>query len=252
MKVLIVSASDRAKGQLAYHLKPVGFEIVHYNDPVKAIDNLEELNPELILFQTGDFPRHWKPFLKLLREKKSKEEAVFIIMAGEEFPFEEAAKAAHLGANGIVGTDLDKKEVQRLEELLRRYRSVKDKRKFHRLVPTQRDRLGFMLTHPLSLTIVTGRLSDISIQGASFIPTHPALTKDLKKGEEIPACSLRVGQEVISVLCRVTRNRQDIGLQFRSFETGGHHKLFNYIQSHSERELKGALSRSAETEPAGP
>ena len=243
MKVLIVARNDEFKKLLTYHLKPVGFEIVHYRDPVKAIDNFEELDPQMILFHSQDFPRHWKPLLKLLREKKSKEEAVFILIKDPDFQIEEAAKASHLGINGMISADLkDKKEIHHLEELFRRYRSLKDKRKFHRLVPKKLDRIQLMFTHPYSLCIITGSLAEISIQGASFNPVDPFVTSDLKRGQEIPLCSMRVGEDVISLLCRVTRNKREMGLQFKSFETGGHHRLFNYIQSRAERELKNAVS----------
>ncbi len=222
----------------------MGFDVVHYNDPVKAIDNLEELDPEMILYHTGDFPRHWKPLLKLLRQKKAKEETVFILLKGADFPFEEAAKAAYLGINGIIDANLqEKQQVLQLEELFRRYRTIKDQRRFHRLVPDALDKLQLLFTHPYTLAIITGSLSEVSIKGASFKPSDPLATQDLKRGQEIPVCTLRVGEHVISILCQVTRNNGEMGLQFRSFETGGHHKLFQYIQTRADRELNLAVEK---------
>lgn len=243
MKALVVARSEALKNLLAYHLKPVGFEIVYYSDPVKLIDNLEELDPEMILCSAVDFPRHWKTLVKVLRENRSKEECVFIILAGE-LPFEEAAKATHLGVNGIIGADLtDKQQIRHLGQLFRRYRSVKDKRRFHRLILTPEDRLQLVFAHPRSSAIITGALVEISIQGASFKPVDQEATSDLRRGEEIPLAALRVGEDIITLICRVTRNKGELGLQFKSFETGGHHKLFQYIQSRSERELKSAIKR---------
>ena len=43
MKVLLVVESDSIKDILTHHLKPVGFEIIHYNNPVKAIYNIDEI-----------------------------------------------------------------------------------------------------------------------------------------------------------------------------------------------------------------
>ena len=76
MKVLIVARSDEIKNMLAYHFQPIGFEIDQYNDPVKVINNIDELNPEMILYHIGDFPRHWKPLLKLLREKNKRRNGI--------------------------------------------------------------------------------------------------------------------------------------------------------------------------------
>ena len=81
-----------------------------------------------------------------------------------------------------------------------------------------------------------------SIKGASFLPADPAGTSDLKRGQRLPFCSLRAGEDIIALTCKVTRNRRELGLQFKSFETGGHHKLFQYIQSRSTRDLKSATA----------
>jgi DNA-binding response OmpR family regulator len=243
MKILVVDGDEANKDRLSYHLKPIGFEILLYNDPVKATDNFEELDPEMIVFNAQAVPRHWKPMLKLLRAKKTKEETVFVLSNADNLPLEEAAKASHLGVNGIVCSLEDKRELHRLEELFRRYRSLKDKRRFHRLVPGSQDVLRFLFTHPLSMQIVTGSLIEISIKGASFLPTDPARTSDLKRGQRLAFCSLRVGEDIIALTCKVTRNRRELGLQFKSFETGGHHILFQYLQARSARDLKSATAK---------
>jgi len=245
MKALVVARSDALKNLLAYHLKPLGFEVFYYSDPVKLLESLEELDPEMILASAVDFPRHWKTLIKVLREKRSKEECVFVLLAGS-LPFEEAAKATHLGVNGIVGADLsDKQQVRQLAQLYHRYRSVKDQRCFHRLVLTARDRVQLVFVHPRNLSIVTGSLAEISIQGAGFKPTDVESTADLRRGEEIPLAALRVGEDIVTLVCRVSRNRGELGLQFTSFESGGHHKLFRFIRSRVERELKEAIARPA-------
>jgi DNA-binding response OmpR family regulator len=245
MKMLLVAAGDEHANVLAYHLKPLGFELERFEDPVRALSELDETDPQAILFDAGDFPRHWKALLKLAREKKSKEELIFILISPRGgFDLEEAAKAVHLGVNGIIGGKLtDKSELYRLEELVRRYRSVRDKRNFTRLVPTEEDSLGFAFTHPLRMTLVLGRIREISIQGASFYPSRASVVSDLPVGREIPYCSLKVGEHIISVNCRLTRNREELGFQFLSFEEGGHNKLLKYIQTRPERALRDALSR---------
>jgi hypothetical protein len=243
MKALIVARSEALKNLLSYHLKPLGFEILYSSDPVAVLENLEEMDPEMILASATDFPRHWKTLIKVLREKRSKEECVFILLAGE-LPFEEAAKATHLGVNGIVAADLgDKQQVRQLGQVFRRYRSLKDKRRFHRLILTAQERAQLVFVHPRSSAIITGSLSEISIQGAGFKPVDMESTSDLRRGEELPLAALRVGEHIISLSCRVSRNRGEMGLQFTSFEMGGHHKLFQFIQSRAERDLKAAVGR---------
>ncbi len=243
MKMLLVAAGDEHANVLSYHLKPLGFDLERTADPVRALEELEEIDPQAILFHAGDFPRHWKALLKLAREKKNKEELIFILIAPAHFELDEAAKAAHLGVNGIVGENLaDKQELYRLEELVRRYRSVREKRNFTRLVPSEEESLGFAFTHPRRMSLVIGRIREISIQGASFYPSQASAVSDLEVGHEIRNCSLKLGDEVISLTCRLTRNREELGFQFLSFEEGGHNKLLKYIQARPERALKNALA----------
>ncbi|MBN2553838.1 MAG: hypothetical protein JXB06_13760 [Spirochaetales bacterium] len=240
MKLLVVAQRKNLKDLISYHLNPIGFEILYFSDPVKVVDSIDEIQPDMLLFNAVDFPRHWKPVLKLLREKLTKEQAVFVILARDP-PYEEAAKATFLGANGIIDANLpDKQQMQRLGELYRRYGSLKDKRRFHRLIPTAADNLQLLFSHPRTLAIVTGSLVEISIKGASFLPDDPSLTLDLRRNDMLQNCTLRVDEDRISLEARITRNEETIGLQFKSFETGGHHKLFRYIQDRSRRDLQSA------------
>jgi DNA-binding response OmpR family regulator len=244
MKALVVAQREDLKERVTYHLKPLGIEVVFQSDPVKVIDTIADLDPDVVLYNGVDFPRHWKPTLKLLRDRHSKEDSVFILLADAP-PFEEVAKASHLGVNGLVDAGLgEKQQMQKLEELLRRYQSVKDQRRFHRLVPAPEDRIALIFSHPRTLGIVTGHLLEISIQGASFEPDNPSLTADLRRGQELSLCTLRVGEDVIHLQAKVTRNNATIGLQFRSFQTGGHQSLFQYIQARPQRDLRRELQRA--------
>jgi DNA-binding response OmpR family regulator len=165
MKMLLVAAGGHHVSALAYHLKPLGFTLEHFTDPLKVVERLEEIDPQAILFHAGDFPRHWKALLQCARETKPREDLIFMLIAPKDFEMEDAAKAAHLGVNGILQENfVDKQELYRMEEIIRRYRSVQDKRNFTRLVP-QQDELGFAFTHPRRLAFVNGRVREISIQG---------------------------------------------------------------------------------------
>jgi len=243
MKLLLVASSKEHANVLGYHLKPLGFELEQETDPVRAIQRFEEMQPQTILFDAVDFPRHWKPLLKLVRDKKPREEVIFLLVTASDFPMEDGAKAAHLGANGILGRNLsDKKELYRLEEIIRRYRSVRDKRNYTRLVPSAPERVGFAFTHPLRLSFVTGAVRELSIQGSSFLPSVSTAVADLPVGIEIPHCSLKVEDAVISVDCKLTRNREELGFQFLGFGEGGHNTLLKYIESRAQRELKSATA----------
>ncbi|MEW5814538.1 MAG: PilZ domain-containing protein [Spirochaetota bacterium] len=239
MKILLVAEKENTKEILTIHLKPRGFEFIHYRNPIKAMDNVEEIDPDLVLFSAEDFPRHWKPFLNILREFRSKERTVFILLRGDLFPFDEAAKAVYLGVNGIISEDFsDRRKMIHLENLFCRYKNPADNRGSQRYIPDTADELEFIFTHPETMKLVTGLLSDISLTGASFKPDNPHLTADLKSGTELPFCSLKIGETIISINCRIVRNKQLVAIQFVEFSSESNELLKNYFENRPERELK--------------
>jgi len=125
---------------------------------------------------------------------------------------------------------------------------VKDGRRNRRYLPSDYDDLEFILNHPISLQVVTGSLSDISLTGARFSPDNPELTADIDRGSEIPTCSLQVGDDILSPRCRVVRNNAYLGLQFISMSEEEVAILKSYLDRRSERELAARTSgRSSRT-----
>jgi hypothetical protein len=239
MKIMLVVEKDETQNALEQHLHPRGFEFITYKNPIKAMDNIDEVSPDIVLFSGEDFPRHWKPFLRLLRNSFAKEQTVFILLIGEVFPFEEAAKAAELKANGILGEDFqDKRKMLHIEGLLSRYKMIRDNRKGPRYIPDDYDELEFIFTHPETLKLITGVIDDVSTEGVGFTPDSPHLSSDLEDGSEIPFCSLRIADEIISVTCSVIRNSKNLALEFVNLPEEDKVKLADYIENRPARELQ--------------
>lgn len=246
MKVLLVAEKESIKDSLLLHLVPRGFDLIHYRNPIKAMDNIDEIAPDAVFFSAEDFPRHWKPFLKLLRMSFSKENTTFILLKGEVFPFEEAAKAKHLEVNGIIRENLeDRKEYKRLEELLSRYTPLVEERNIARYIPESSDPVEFMFTHPHNHAIITGSIFDLSSTGAAFEPDEPDKTKGLAVGTEVRLCSLRVEKEYFTFPAKIIRNEGRLALQFLDVEKGVASAIDDFIKRKPERELQQVLQGEA-------
>ncbi len=232
MDLILLSTNQEFRDLLQFHLRRIGIDVVQYDDPIALTKNLDHLEPEMVLVDAGEFPRHWKPLLALIRQTRSKEEAVFILIQGEEFGVDEAAKATHLGINGILSKESTQKhEICRLEEMFKRYKTLADQRRFQRYILHDADRVAMVFTHPAAGVLVTGRVSELSIKGLSFAPTHAQRVADLPAQTLLPECSLRIGDQIILVDCRVRRTAGDMGLQIESFREGGHHALQDYLRT---------------------
>ncbi len=156
-----------------------------------------------------------------------------------------AAKAAYLGVNALMPAQvLSERIVYRLEELLKRYKSIVDKRKSPRISPNETERFELLFTHPDRLELIGGVIGDVSLDGARLFPWDAALTRDLRVDQRIRGCSLRIGSEIVTVNCRVVRNGQDLGMEFESFEANGDQTLFQYLVERPDRELRLVTGRA--------
>jgi hypothetical protein len=246
LKTIIFTKNDDLIQHLSYHLLPLSFEIDHQSDASRLFDILQA-DYDLIVFDIVDFPRHWKPIVKLLREDKSKEQTIVILINASRFPFEEAAKAIYLGINGIIEYDAnDKREIYRLMEIFKRYRSVKENRRFMRVIPEPNEVFQILFTNPHTSRIVTGNIVDVSIQGLMFHPLEQAMAVGLAEGDSISRCSLQIGEYVISLECRVTRVGGDVGMEFTYFNEDAHHRLFTYLMERPFRQLQQQVSQPPE------
>jgi hypothetical protein len=244
MKALLLIESDRIADIASFYLRPLGFEAIRYRNPVKAIDNLEEIDPDALVISARDFPRHWKVLSQALRAYKAKDECVIVLLKGDAFPLEEAAKATHIGVNGVVRDDLDdRREQSRFQDLLKRYIVVDEERASDRIMPSAWDRLDFMFAHPTSLAPISGKLEAISSTGLSFVPDTPALAFDLSADDLIEDCSMRVGADIISLSCRVAHADRVLGLEIEAIADDDRSRLEDYLESCPEREMRAILDR---------
>lgn len=249
MKILLVVEKPEIREILVTHLKPRGFEFICYANPIKAMDNIEEVMPDIVMFSAEDFPRHWKPFLNLLREIRSKEDSIFILLVGPVFPFEEAAKASYLKVHGILNEDLsDQSQLKQVEGLLTRYKLLKDRRVDYRYIPGSYDELEFLFTNPKTMKLITGVITDISIGGASFIADNPRLIENMDDGSSIPHCTIRIEDRVIAVSCEVIRNRQLLSLRFRNLPEDSRSVLTVFIKKRMDRRLEKEKGSEKNTE----
>ncbi len=72
MKALLVVEDDAIADAVRYYLQPLGLDVIRYRDPLKALDNLDEINPDAVIMSARDFPRHWKTIVVNLRATRPK------------------------------------------------------------------------------------------------------------------------------------------------------------------------------------
>jgi hypothetical protein len=87
VKAVFVSKDPKPFNTICYHFTPLTFDIRLVTDPCLLVESVKREAYDLIIVNTLDFPRHWKPIIKLVREYYTKEQTVFILLVSGQGPF---------------------------------------------------------------------------------------------------------------------------------------------------------------------
>jgi hypothetical protein len=218
MKLLLVLGSDDNYDAVSTAVQSFGFEIIRYRHVLKAMDNIDEVDPSAIIISARDFPRHWKILVQFVRNERPKEICPIIILKGTNFNTEETSKALFLGVNGIALETLkDQKEIDQVKNILGRPLPAPEEQK-HRNFPVEPwHRIGFLTADLSDKSIIAANIKSISTAGLLFSPVPSLPPKALKADKELRECSLRAGDAILSPVCRITGMGKNITLEFVSF-----------------------------------
>ncbi|MDR1248395.1 MAG: PilZ domain-containing protein [Treponema sp.] len=239
MKLLVILGSDDILNLIAQNIEPLGFDLIRYQHILKAMDNIEEIAPSAIIVSAKDFPRHWKTLVQFVRYSRPKVECPIIILKGPNFSLEEASKAFFLGISGIVSEDLTRpSEVDQLQRLLGRYVQLEEKRGSNRFHIEEPGKTGICVINPVNRSIITGPVQTISASGISFQPEDIFDLDTLGENMELSECSLRVGEDFITPICRVVRTQPDMSMEFIFLPDVDRILLDNFLEALPLQELK--------------
>jgi hypothetical protein len=230
MKLLLVVGSDDTYDLISLYIKPLGFELIRYRHVIKAMDNVDEVDPTGIIISANDFPRHWKAMVQFVRAERPKEACPIIVLKGQDFPLEESSQAFFVGVSGLVDETLNTTDLERLQTIISRYIPVEDRRKARRFFVEDRKSFGFLVANPVDKTLIPGDIKTISFTGFSFLPVYSVMMKDFTLFMEIPEGSLRVGDRILSPICRLVRTGRIVAMEFVSFPPEEWEFLKKYLE----------------------
>ena len=115
MKALLISESDEILNSYAAFFKETGYDTVCYRWLLKAMDNLEEIEPQLVFIDGFGYPRHWKTLAQYI--KTSFKNAPLVLLAAD-LSEEETKKADCLDVHCIRGSIDDEQTRRNILSLL--------------------------------------------------------------------------------------------------------------------------------------
>ncbi len=122
-------------------------------------------------------------------------------------------------------------EADRLQSILNNKLSIEEKRKARRYKADENCKVEYMFSHPDTGCIITGTVNNISKTGIAFGPDQKDLLNDLPLAREIPTCSLKIGGEIISPVCKLVHSGMTVSLEFAAFEDFDQEILNDYLDS---------------------
>ena len=97
MKALVISDRTEINDYVTPLLKEKGFDIIHYRWIIKALDNIEEIQPDIIVLSAGEYPRHWKTLAGFVQSGIGGNNVKVYLYETSPLSEEDAKKADELG-----------------------------------------------------------------------------------------------------------------------------------------------------------
>ena len=233
MIILILADDMSLKKRFSSYFGRLGYSVIQYTHPLKIMDNLDEISPDVLVCSAVDYPRHWKLIVKQVRETRSREETAIILSVEEQFDAEEADKASFLGVNFLYPGRLETlDDFNELDMRISRYKTPPMRFRGSSWIPGDEDRISFLFRHPEDFCMISGRFTELSAAGGVFRPDDPADIAGLKPGTMIDGGSMRAGDSLISLRSRVIRNSGTLSLAFIDFAENGFQNLLNELSLH--------------------
>lgn len=236
MKVMIVAEYSEVVRKTALFLYPLGFDNIEYNDPLKALDNIPEICPDLIVISASDFPRHWKPLVQVARSLYKKEDCIIVLLKNEHFSFDEAAKAIHLGVNAVIKEDLNQEdEISRFISILKRYKNLKSNVEIQNPMQIDPKMVNFAFILASDFTLVTGLVTEINTEYLYFKPNNQRDIHDLKVSDILNECTLRLGNEFFTINCTISELGAELRLSFTDLPENIANKIVELLKENTTK-----------------
>lgn len=102
MKALVISDRQEIIDFVTPLLKEEGFDLIHYRWIIKALDNIEEIQPDVIVLSAGEYPRHWKTLAGFVQSGIGGNNVKVYLYETTPLSVEDSKKAEDLGVLSFV------------------------------------------------------------------------------------------------------------------------------------------------------
>ena len=240
MKALLIADDELAITNISQVLETAGYDVIVYKWLLKALDNIEEIAPHLIVVSTKDYPRHWKTLTQFAATAFSGYRPEVVLYTDGSLDEDELRKAQALKVRGWFES-VDVEGLDKLRQILTKEidiysgKLVDEEGKPHQddiaefaLRPPYSDDTeeeiieddnhgviycSYMFTNPLTGILVSGSTKNFNGQTFEFEPDIMDLTKNLSVGTKINIGTLKIQDSIKHAPAVVKSNSQTLLLE---------------------------------------
>ncbi|MCR5188353.1 MAG: hypothetical protein K6C97_05400 [Treponema sp.] len=154
MKALIISDKQEILDSLQTYLKDNNFDVIVYRWLLKALDNIEEIHPDIIFLSASEYPRHWKTLASFVKSGIGGNDVKLFLYNPEPLSEEEIKKAQELGVQDFIN-NLTDQELSKLGSNKIELSDTSEEEAVSSLLKSIDYEL--ILTHPVTGKFVFGR-----------------------------------------------------------------------------------------------
>lgn len=234
MKALIISDANDIINEFTEYYKSQNYDVIVYRWLMKALDNIEEIDPDLIFVNATEYPRHWKILSQYVKgiDKNPK----IVLFSSLPLSNEDREKAECLQIDSIVNSTEDLEEVctitdicQDSEENSPETENIIEQEQTDSKINQEDEQIEkvleqptlpeikteikvckFLFSNPENFVLITGKVESYNDSKLIFLPDNPEDTENLLVDTIIKKCTLKVENQINTVDVKVIKNDTEI------------------------------------------
>ena len=224
MKAIIISDDSNIINALDYTLSSSGFDTIIYRWLLKALDNIEEIRPDLVIVSANEYPRHWKTLTQFIASGIGGDKTKVFLLTLNELDKDEIKKAEALGIRGFIsGTNTE--DMTRLTNLLSDIFNLNSKEidceeddeipTVSSLQETQpvtfdSNSVSLIFKNPKTGKIITGSVISYENKTVHFKADYPEKISMLSSGDIIDLLTFEIDSQAFNYKSEIIMNNTDL------------------------------------------
>jgi len=199
MKALLVAESEDTLNLYRSFFESLGYDTVCYRWLLKALDNVDEIMPQVIFMNAVDYPRHWKILVQYIRSGLCKSFPV-VLLAAQDISNDDLKKAEYLEVHCIRNSIESSETKNEISTLLNPPIADYTDEAFSALVREAQNAASAAASEYATESAMAETetvMTDAAEQAAADVPGAQSANDTISPASDFPAVALTESEDVI-------------------------------------------------------